>query len=168
MESKDLDELLGQARAAGGALKTLYEDVTGEELDLESAVRHYPLLALGVAAGLGAAAGWWLGRKSQLQLPPPPPEQPKRRALEYVEEVLPGTVERVRARLPEIVLSDAAKAKAKTWLGSVVDRQLQQGVDRWAESADQRLGTFFRRATERLDREEEVRLEDPERPETDG
>src|SRR5947209_13990446 len=119
MESKDLEEFLAQARVAGGMLKSLYEDLSGEELDVESAVRHYPLLALGLAAGLGAAAGWWLGRKNRPQLPPPEPQ--KFRALEFVEETLPDAVERVRARLPEVVLSDAAKAKARTWLTNIVD-----------------------------------------------
>jgi hypothetical protein len=88
-----------------------------------------------------------------------------KRAFDLMDDVLPGAVERVRARLPEVVLSDEAKTRVKTWLGNVAERQVQQGIDRWAEGADLRLGSFFRRATERLDREEEVRLEDPDQPE---
>jgi hypothetical protein len=164
MESKDLEQLLEQARAAAGLLKGLYTELTGEELDVESAVRHYPLIGLGLAAGAGMAAGWWLGRRSRPPAPPALPESPAHRALDLVEEVLPGAVERVRARLPEVVLSDAARERARTWLGNVMEQRLQQGIDRWAEGADIRLGTFFRRATERLDPEEEVRLDDPEAP----
>lgn len=167
MESNDLNELLAQMRSATGLVQTLYADLTGEEFDVESAVRHYPLVALGLAAGVGVAAGWWLGRKGRPELPAPPPEptRPAQRALEYVEEVLPGAVERARAHLPEIVLSDAARARAKTWLGNILERELQQGIDRWADGADARLGSLFRRATERLDPEPEVRLDDPEPPE---
>lgn len=162
MESKDLDELLRQLRTAAGTVRSLYTDLTGEELDVEGAVRHYPVLVLGLAAGAGAAAGWWLGRKSRPEPPPPPlPEPTRKRPLEFVEEVLPGAVERVRSRLPEVVLSDATRAKAKVWLDNIVEHQLQQGADRWAENADSRLGAFFRRATERVDPEEDVRLEDP-------
>jgi hypothetical protein len=108
------------------------------------------------------ATGWWLGRKSAPEAPPSPPTSAAHRALDLVEEAIPEAVERMRARLPEIVLSDAAKAKARVWLGNVMEQRLQQGIDRWAEGADVRLGSFFRRATERLDPEDEVRLEDPE------
>jgi hypothetical protein len=166
MDSKELDELLAHLRSAGGVFKTLYLELTGEEdLDIESAARHYPLIALGLAAGLGVAAGWWLGRQSAPALPPPPPEPPAKRTRDLFEEFLPGAVDRVRARLPEVVVSDAAKARVGVWLGNVVERQFQQGADRWAERTDSRLGAFFRRATEPLDSEEEVRLEDPASPE---
>jgi|SRR5947209_1232774 len=164
MDSNDLDDLLRQLRSAAGTIRTLYRDLTDEDLDVESAMRHYPLLALGLAAGAGAAAGWWLGRKRQPELPPPPPEPAPKRPLEYVEELLPGAVDRVRARLPEVVLSDAAKTRARAWLGNIVEHQLQQGVDRWADGADTRLGSVFRRATQHVDKEVEVRLEDPDVP----
>jgi len=132
MDSNDLDDLLRQLRSAAGTIRTLYRDLTDEDLDVESAMRHYPLLALGLAAGAGAAAGWWLGRKRQPELPPPPPEPAPKRPLEYVEELLPGAVDRVRARLPEVVLSDAAKTRARAWLGNIVEHQPLGGRRRHA------------------------------------
>ena len=167
MNSKDLDDLLAELRQAGRLFATLYKDLTGDEFDADSVVRHYPVAALGLAAGAGVAAGWWLGRRNVPQLPPPPPAEPvSKRALDLVDDVLPGAVDRVRARLPEVVLSDETRARVKTWMGNIAEHQVQQGIDRWAEGAEVKLGSFFRRATERLDREEEVRLEDPEESET--
>ena len=69
MQGDEFDDLLRQARHVGKILTAVYKEVTGEELDLEQAVRHYPLVALGLAAGAGALAGWWIGRGSAKQLP---------------------------------------------------------------------------------------------------
>lgn len=162
MEPFDLEELLVQARQIGSAVRRAYRDVTGEDLDIESAVRHYPVIALGAAVGAGTLAGWWLGRRghSQPQLPPPPPE-PARGILDSIESTLPGAIDRVRGRLPEIVVSDAVKARAKLWMTSVFEDHVLQNLDAAVEKTDTRLSNIFRKATERLEPGHDVHLDDP-------
>lgn len=172
MEPIDFEELLAQARHTGAIIRTVYRDITGEDLDLESAVRHYPLIALSLAAGAGATGGWWFARKRQAQLPAPetptraplPPAQPSR-SREYLEEMLPGAVERMRDALPEIYVSEELKARARGWLGNIVEEQLRQNVDTVVENVDTRLATFFRRTMQRFEPNEDIRLDDPENSE---
>jgi hypothetical protein len=165
MDSDELDELLAGARQLGRIFREIYRDVTGDEPDLESAVRHYPLLALGAAAGAGVAAGWWFGRKSRRQLPPPaetPTSLPLSQSIEYLGETFPGAIERVREKLPEITVSDEVKARARAWVDTVLERELRQNVDSLADTMDARLSTFFRKAIERLGPEDDVQLDEPD------
>ena len=73
MQSDDIEELFSQAGHFLKLLRRAFEDVTGEDLDIETAIRHYPLVAVGLAAGAGMLGGWTLARRSKPQLPPPKP-----------------------------------------------------------------------------------------------
>lgn len=170
MESDDFDAFFGQVRHIGQVFGTVYKDLTGEDFNLESAVRHYPLLALGLGAGAGALAGFWCGHRSRPQLPPPAPErlaphEHARSPFSYLEEAFPEAVDKVRDALPEIIVSDAVKARARTWMGNIVDSQIRQNVDTFTDSLDARIATFFRGAMQRLEPEEDVHLDDPDAPE---
>src|SRR5947209_468928 len=70
--SKDFDELFEQAGLIARALRDAYKDVSGEELDLEAALKNYPLLIIGTAIGTGALAGWWIAHRRQPPEPSPP------------------------------------------------------------------------------------------------
>src|SRR5438270_9696 len=76
MESNNFDDLFGQAGAIVRALRDTYREVTGEELDLESGLRNYPLLVIGLAAGVGVLGGWWIGRRNSRAVLPPPTSSP--------------------------------------------------------------------------------------------
>src|SRR5579884_1002249 len=128
MNNNDFEDVFAQAQQVIRHLSGAYREVTGEDLDLESAIKHYPLLALGLAAGAGVLGGIWLGRRGAArQLPPPPPEKPtgavdrirdlyiRRKSaadrgeslspLDYVENLLP----------PGMEIEDAAQT-AKEWV----------------------------------------------------
>jgi hypothetical protein len=185
MNSNEFDDLVAQAKQIGKVLATLYEDVTGEELDLEGAIRHYPLIALGLALGAGALGGLWITRRARSQLPPPP--QPKSQLdstfdslrslgarfrqrsertpgqepvgpLDYLEQLLPGGVDKVREFLPEVTPEEAT-AVAQEWLDSFVEPKLKQGLD----NLENRFGAFFRQQLQRLEDKE-----GPEEPPAPG
>ena len=167
MDTNSFDDLLAQGRQIAQAVARAYEEATGEELDLESSIRHYPLAALGAAVGVGALAGWWLGRRGAPQLPPPPSAESTSEAstpgiFERVEHSLPDTVARVRESLPEITVSDEVKERVLTWAGALLEKQFQQNVDNLAETLDTRLSGFFRRGLKRYDAQPEIKLDDPE------
>ncbi len=167
MERDDLDALFGQVRHIGKVFGIVYKDVTGEDFDLEGAITHYPLLAIGIGAGAGILAGYWWGHRSRPQLPPPAAE---RAALpgetgtsrSYLDAVLPQAMDRVREVLPEIIVSDVVKAKARTWMDNIVDAQVRQNVDSLADTLDARIASFFRGALQRLDSDEDIHLDDPD------
>jgi hypothetical protein len=183
MQSSDFDDLVEQAKQFGKVLSTLYEDVAGEELDLEGAIKHYPLVALGLALGAGAVAGWWIGRRQAPALPPPEPprgtgrlsdlfkrETPKpemRRdqpahPLDYLENLIPGGVDKVRDVLPDVVSEEAA-AMARNWVDTVLEPRLKQGLDTMAANISEgKFGAFFRRTMQRYEDREDHRLDDPE------
>lgn len=160
MDPSDFDELLNRARDARHLLETLYKDVTGEDLDIEGAVRHYPLLAVGLAAGAGVLGGWWLGRKQQPQLPPPPPERAPSRfeglgnPFEMLEGFIPGAAEKVRERMPEVVVSEEVKTIARTWISGVLEPKLK------GTGNDATLGGILRHVVQRMDTSEDIELED--------
>jgi hypothetical protein len=162
MEQGDFDELLTYARQAGQVLKTVFKDLADEELDLENAIRHYPVLALSLAAGVGAAAGWWAAQRRRSALPPPedapiPPDSP----LSYLEQKFPS-VERLRKAVPESVSEDAA-ALARNWMDNVLEPKLKQGVDTLsANMAESKWGARFKQAMQKMDSQNEVHLDDPE------
>ena len=158
MESDDIEEIFSQAGRLLKFLDTTFRDVTGEDLDLESAVRHYPLVALGLAAAAGALGGWFLGRRSQPQLPPPtpeskrpidslrditsrfqlpqkpaeeappPPGQEPRHPMEYLEQLVPEGMERIRSILPDVTPDEAA-AVAREWMDTFMEPKLKQGLE---------------------------------------
>jgi hypothetical protein len=166
MEQHDLDELLAYARQAGQILKTIFKDLTDEELELESAVRNYPILALAVAAGAGAAAGWWAANRRRGALPPPAvsPDEPSS-PMSLLEQRFPS-VERIRKSIPESMTDDAA-ALAKNWMDNVLEPRLKQGVDSLsANMAESKWGSLFRQAMQRMDSGEDIQLDDPEEPES--
>src|SRR4051812_21461456 len=99
MPNNDFDDLFTQA---GDLLKhfvPIFKDLTGEELDVESALRHYPWVILGTAAGVGLLAGVWIGRK-QAPAPPPPPPPLAAGPMSYLERLFPQGMDRVRQALP--------------------------------------------------------------------
>lgn len=166
MDSHDFDDLLAQGRHIGKLLATIYKDVTGEDLDIESAIKHYPVLALGVAAAAGATAGWWVGKRGRKQLPPPAPEStslpgPSVNPLQQIGEVLPHTVERMRSALPEVIISDEVKTVARNFFESVLEPKIQENIDGFAANMDARLGALLNRFGQKPESGEDVRLDDP-------
>lgn len=191
MDSSDFDDLIGQAKQIGKVLGDLFEEVTGEELDLEGAIKHYPLIALGVGLGVGAIAGWWVGSKRRPALPPPdalpqvsPPSglgrlgellkgiqssstgegEGTNHPRDVLENLFPSGVEKVRDVLPDVVSEEAA-AMAKTWVDTVLEPKLRQGIDSMTTNvSESKLGTFFRQTLARYEETEDHHLDDPEPP----
>src|SRR5437763_10932800 len=129
MEQSDFDELIQGAKQFGAHLATVYRELTGEDLDIETAIRHYPLVAIGVAAGAGAVGGWFVARRGRKQLPapsPPPPPSPPH--LSYVERLIPEGLERVREILPESFAEEAA-TQARAWVEDVLEPRLKEGME---------------------------------------
>lgn len=143
MQPRDFDDLVARVRQVAAVFGTIYQDVTGEEFDLEGAVRHYPLVSLGVAAGAGLLAGVWIARRPQAQLPPPPPPTPSR-PFDYLEQLLPQPLERMRRAFPEM-MGDEAGAVARNWFDSVIEPGLRDTLE------STKFGLFLRRALDRPD-----------------
>jgi hypothetical protein len=171
MSRNDFDDLIDQARQVGAVLAATYRDVTGEELDLESAVRHYPLMALGLALSAGAIGGWWLGRKTAPRLPAPRPvaDEVVDRVRDLASRLASGEqaqrtieyVERVRRALPDSTADEVASA-ARTWLDDVVEPRLREGLESVARDVSEtKLGIFLRDVLARYEGEDR-RLEDPD------
>lgn len=159
MDQSDFDELMHGARQFVTHLASAYREITGEELDIESAVRHYPLVALGIAAGVGAFGGWWFGRRGQIQLPPPTPEPSP---LNYVERFIPEGLEKVRDLLPESIAEEAT-AQARTWVEDVLEPRLREGVESAVSNiAETRWGAFLKETIQRFETGPEKELDDPE------
>lgn len=193
MDSSDFEELIGQARQIGKMLSDLFEEVTGDEFDLEGTIKHYPLIAVGVGLGAGAIAGWWVGSRRRAALPPPPsalppeaesggglgrlgelfrnvqsaakrdgegPNQPR----DVLENLFPSGVDKVRDVLPDVVSEEAA-AMAKTWVDTVLEPKLRQGIDAMATNvSESKLGSFVRQTLARYEETQEHQLDDPESP----
>jgi hypothetical protein len=172
MNDHDFDELFKQAQQVGRQLGAVYREVTGEDLDIDSAIRHYPLFAVGLVAGAGLIGGYWLGRRGQKQLPPPPKQQgsldrlrelnDRRREaaergeslspLDFVEHLLP----------PGMELEDAAQS-ARDWAGKQLEPRLREGVESvLGNMADFHFGSFLRQTIRRADMSEDQQIEDPE------
>lgn len=154
MDSNELDDLSAHAKVVATMLARAYRDVTGEEFQLESAIRHYPLVALGLAAGAGAVGGWWLARRSKPQLPPPKPSsaadalfgslrelgsrlskdrqhdtgQQPLRSYDYLERLFPEGFALVRRALPELKPEEAAEL-ATVWIDTFLQPRLKQGLE---------------------------------------
>ncbi len=193
MASSEFDDLIAQARQIGSTLGNLFEELTGEELDLESTIKHYPVVAVGLGIGIGAIAGWWVGSKRMAALPPPVQEPPpvadtrsgsgwlgdlfsrgqesgdresgtSTHPLDRLETMFPGGAEKVRDVLPDIVSEEAA-AMAKSWVDTVLEPKLRQGIDSMAANvSESKLGTFFKQRLAALDDTEDHKLDDPEPP----
>jgi hypothetical protein len=193
MDSSDFDELIDQAKQIGKMLGELFEEVTGEEFDLEGTIKHYPLIAIGLGLGAGAIAGWWVGSRRRPTLPPPPHTlsppmegttglgrlgelfksthsssagegEAKSNPLDMLENLFPSGVEKVRDVLPDVVSEEAA-AMAKTWVDTVLEPKLRQGIDTMATNvSESKLGSFFRQTLARYEETEDHQLDDPETP----
>jgi len=188
MEPSGFNDLFARAQQIGKLLANTFEDVTGEDLDLESAVRHYPLIALGLAAGAGLVGGWWIGHRAG-QAPPspaqpalqdggwlrdlrarlaarngtPPTGQPPT-PLDFLDQLIPGSAETVRGLLPEGASEEAASV-ARDWLSNVVEPRLRQGLENAVESASRTtFGAFLRETLEWLEPPDDTELEDPNGP----
>jgi hypothetical protein len=135
----DYDELFTHARHVATLLATLYRDVAGEELDLETAIKHYPLIAVGLAAGLGTLGGLWLGRKLSPQLPPPSRPGP----LDRLEQYLPIPLDRVMDFIPETTIEGVTDV-AREWMGTVLEPRIK-------EVTDGPFGNLVRYAIERFE-----------------
>jgi hypothetical protein len=195
MASNDFDELISQARQIGTTLSGVFEEVTGEKLDLEGTIKHYPLVAVGLGIGIGAVAGWWVGSKRATALPPPAPELPGESApagtpnrlsdffkraldttssetgagthpLDRLETLFPAGADKVRDVLPDLVSEEAA-AMAKTWVDTVLEPRLRQGIDSVANNvSESKIGAFIRDRLAGANDAEEHHLDDPEPPST--
>jgi hypothetical protein len=191
MDSNEFDELIVQAKQIGKMLGDLFEEVTGEELDLERAIKHYPLIAIGLGLGAGAIAGWWVGSRRRPALPPPPQTLPRptepasgfrrlgdlfkgvqgsshgegqgpNHPRDLFENFFPSGVEKVRDVLPDVVSEEAA-AMAKTWVDTVLEPKLRQGIDSMATSvSESKFGLFFRQTLARYEETQDHHLDDPE------
>lgn len=160
MEQHDFEDMMAQARQVARQLAAAYRDVTGEDLDLESMVRHSPLVAVGVAAGLGALGGWFIARRSQKQLPPPTQSQPN--PLLNMDRLVPEGFDKVREMLPGVVPDEAADM-AREWVEDVLEPKLKEGVENVvANVGETRLGIFLRQTIQRLETGEDRTLDDPE------
>jgi hypothetical protein len=178
MESSEFDELLKQAKQILSQLKEAYREVAGEELDLEGAVKHYPLLALTLAAGVGAVGGWFVGRRMRpppqpLQLPPPKPQSRLDRTWQSAREMgeklkerhdaapegsPPTPLDYLETLMPEKMehvreilpegTTEDMAARAREWMDTRVEPKLQQGLERAAGS---KLGVFVRETLQRLE-----------------
>lgn len=166
MEPNEFDEVFASVRYLAQTFTVVFEEVTGEELDIETSVIHYPLVALGLAAGAGALAGWWIGHKTRPALPPPQAHRPledflsrlRRREvtgeqpptpLEYIEMILPGGIEKVRRYLPDSTPEEASE-RAKAWIDDVLEPKLKHGLENAASKAPEgRFGSFLKQALDR-------------------
>lgn len=128
MESDDFEDLLVEARRAAKLFTTLFRNITGEEFSVESSVRHYPLVALGLAAGVGAVSGWWLGRSRARQRPQLKPKRRMDLIAETVRELLPERLPAPREVARDLAAGDRA-AMAKTWLDTVLEPKFRQGLE---------------------------------------
>lgn len=151
--SNDFEEIIAQGRLVARQLAGVYREVTGEELDLESAVRHYPLVAAGAALGIGVVAGWSLGRRGRAALPPPPASPSP--------DLLGEGMERVRDLLPGVVPEEIAES-ARAWMDTVLEPRLREGMENAANVAETRITQFLRQTIQRLEGTSERELEDPE------
>ena len=157
MEQKDFDELVEQVRVLGQSFVHAYREITGEDLDLEGAIRHYPLIAVGLAAGAGAVGGWLLARRGQKQLPPP---QTTPTALDFVERLVPEGLEMARELLSESL--EEAEA-ARTWVDEVLEPSIKEGLQTAVENVERtRFGVFLKDSLRRLEGGEDHQLPDPD------
>ena len=161
MNENEFDDLIEHVRIFSRLFAGAYEEVVGEELNVESVIRHYPLLALGIAAGAGAAGGWFIGRRGQKQLPPPPPP-PQSNPLSQLERFIPEGLDRVRDLIPETLAEEAANS-ARTWVEEVLEPSIKEGLHIAAENVEQtRFGMFIRESLRRLEGGDEHQLPDPD------
>lgn len=150
MDSDELEELTRQAAQVARLALAAFEGLSGEPLALDRAIRRYPVLLLSVAVGVGATAGWWLGRKGAKQLPPRAASP-----LEYLDRVMPA-LDKARELLP-------SEEEATTWLDTVVEPRLREGLETLSGGTGHALNDVFRRIRGASDHE----LADPE-DEADG
>jgi hypothetical protein len=159
MDPKNFDDLFSQAGTILRALRDAYEEVLGEELDIESGLKNYPLLVIGLAAGAGALGGWWIARRSASPALPPPREQGQTTTpLDYLERLFPKQVNKVKDVLPEGAADEAAAA-AKHWLEGILEPKFKQSVENAGET---RFGSFLRETIRRFEQGEDRTLDDPQ------
>jgi hypothetical protein len=161
MDKNGFEELFGQAGEVVRALRSVYSEVTGEELDLESALKNYPLIVIGVVAGAGFFGGWLIGRRNAAAaLPPPPATQPSEPVspLDLLGRVFPTQVNKVREVLPEGLADEAATA-ARHWVDGVLEPMLKDGLN---STSNSRFGAFVRETVRRSMQSEDRTLDDPE------
>lgn len=191
MDTSDFDDLIGQAKQIGKMLGDLFEEVTGDEFDLEGTIKHYPIVAIGLGLGAGAIAGWWVGSRRRPALPLPEPTllpesesgsgfgrlgdlfkgiQSSAKGMgegtshprNVLDSIFPSGIEKVRDVLPDVVSEEAA-AMAKTWVDAVLEPKLRQGIDSMATNvAESKLGSFFRQTIARYEETGDHHLDDPE------
>jgi hypothetical protein len=162
MDEFNFNDLFSRSRDVLGAFRVLYKDLTGEELDVESGIRHYPVVALGAAAAAGVAVGWFAARRTQHQLPPPAaepevePPSATRGPFDALEGFLPGTIESLRSIVPETIAEETTAA-ARNW----IDQRLEPRLRERFEALDTRAGGLLRDALRRFEGGEDTRPDDP-------
>lgn len=156
MDTGEFDELFESATTVLRAIRNVYGEVVGEEFDLESALKNYPLLLLGVAAGAGFLGGWWAARRRGPKALPGPAAAGTA-PLDVLERLFPAQVGKLRAVLPEGAADEAANA-AKQWVDSVIEPRLKERLD---AASGSRFGLFVRDTFQRFDRGEDRTLDDP-------
>lgn len=177
MESSEFDELVGSAQQVGKLLAALLDGIAEEDVDLGRVLRQYPVWTIAFAAGAGAVAGWWFGRRggpSAAPLQPPPVTEPERsvledagsKLLERAEEFIethPQAREYLDILLPEGVepgmVVEEVTAAARSWVDTVLEPKLREGLDQVSENVSRaKFGDFLRQARKY------VEMDDPDDP----
>lgn len=178
--NEDLVDLAKRAAFIARILRILYRGIAGEDLTIESGIKHRPLLSVGLATGVGALAGWWLSDQvHRRSLPPPEPT-----AFDYLSDILPGGLDRVRNEIipgvdrvrNEIIPNgmdrvrneiipggvervrealpasrEEAVSNARSWLDTVLEPKIKEGLESAADNVpEDRVSTFLRDAARRL------------------
>ncbi len=160
--AEDFETLWGQARDVRDVFDRVFREVTGEDFNLEAAVRHYPVMALGIAAVIGGVIGWRAGRRSLRALPPPSAETPRRAFVNELGAILPRSVEHARQKLPEIAASEEARAAARKWFQSAIEPRLRRNIDNLSDRLDQRISDLLADDRGNPRHGQDFRLDDPE------
>lgn len=160
MDPEDVDEITARIRDIVAVVRGTFEDLSGEEFQLDNLLLRYPLVAFATAAGVGAVAGWVVGYRlrprGRSALPPPPPEEtPLERAIETVRGAGQELRDRIGSMSPdkpaspldylEALLPDAGQQvrrflaegvsddvtiRARHFVDSTIEPALQSGVER--------------------------------------
>jgi hypothetical protein len=155
MENLDFADLFSQAKQFNEHFAGVFKEVTGEDFDLETAVKHYPLVSLGLAAAVGVLGGWWVASKQRKSLPPAETHIAERGGtfFERVERIFPGGVESFRRSVPEVPTEKTAAVLAG-WMDQVVEPRLKKGLENLTTGLlEGKLGAYLKQTFESSEKE---------------